>query len=123
MQPILSVSTWVSLSNEVRNRIRAIFEIPRSSHVVVNDGRVETDGTTYEDLKKLTVEKMQSYVGDNSTDFHKLFDMVVAKVTEELLQEKQPKVIVTRSVTQETPVTVIIPPTTPKKRGRPAKIK
>lgn len=81
---IISMHTWVSLPNEVRYKIRAIFAIPRSSNTVVNDGMIETDGTTNEDFKHLTVEKMQEYLGTDSTDFHKLFDMVVAQVIDEL---------------------------------------
>jgi hypothetical protein len=84
MNPILSLHTWVSLPNEVRYRIRAIFNIPRSSNTVVNDGVIETDGTTNEDFKALTVYKMQEYLDDTSTDFHKLFDKVVARVNDEL---------------------------------------
>jgi hypothetical protein len=81
---ILSMHTWVSLSNEQRHKIRAIFNIPRSSHTVVNDGRIETDGTTTEDFKALSVEKMKEYLKSDSDDFHKLFDMVLARVVDEL---------------------------------------
>ncbi len=109
------MQVWCSLPNEVRNRFRVIFEIPRSRSTEVNDGVIISDGTTYEDLKKLSTEKMQVFLDETSTDFHKLFDKTVAKITEELIQEKQPKVI----VTSETPITVIIDP--PKKRGRPSK--
>ena len=84
MFPVININSWVSLSQEVRNKIRGIFNIPRSGNVMVNDGRIETDGTTFDDFKVLTVEKMQEYLGDTSTDFHKLFDSVVAKVKEEL---------------------------------------
>lgn len=90
--PILSLHTWVSLPNEVRYRIRAMFNIPRSSNTVVNDGVIDTDGTTVEDIKHLTVEKMQEFLKDESDDFHKLFDKVVAKVVDELEQAKFPKV-------------------------------
>ena len=84
-QHILSMHTWVSLSNEQRYRIRALFDIPRSSHVVVNDGRIETDGTTAEDFKHLTIEKMQEYLHDfDCEDFHKLFDRVLEKVQDEI---------------------------------------
>lgn len=112
MQPSLSNYVWVSLSNEQRNRIRSIFLIPRSSHTVVNDGRIESDGTTYEDLKHLTIEKMQVYLKEESTDFHKLFDMIIARINDELI-EKKPIVI-----DMDEPITVIIEP---KKRGRPSK--
>jgi len=88
--PIISIHAWVALPNEVRYRIRAIFNMPRSSNTVVNDGVIETDGTTYEDFKTLTIEKMQAYLGNTETDFHKLFDGVVAKINDEL----SPKVAV-----------------------------
>lgn len=81
---IISMHTWVSLSSELRNRIRTAFNIPRSSHVIVSDGKIETDGTTNEDFKHLTVEKMQVFLDDTSTDFHKLFDKVVAKIQDEI---------------------------------------
>lgn len=78
---------------------------------MVSDGVIETDGTTYEDFKSLTTEKMQSYLDQPSSDFHKLFDMVVAKVNDEL--SGKGNVVVMSS---ETPITVIVEP---KKRGRP----
>ncbi len=84
MQPLISTHTWVSLDTEQRARIRALFSIPRSSHVVVNDGRVETDGTTVEDLKHLTVDKMKEYLKEESTDFHYLFDKVLSRVQDEI---------------------------------------
>lgn len=112
MQPTVSLGMWVSLPNEVRYKIRSVFDIPRSSNVMVYDGIIETDGTTYEDIKALTTEKMQKYLGDSSTDFHKLFDKVVARVTEEMLT---PGVIVQGD---NEPITVIIEP---KRRGRPKK--
>lgn len=83
-QHIISMHTWVSLSNEQRHRIRALFNIPRSSHTIVNDGRIETDGTTTEDFGHLTVEKMKTYLNSDSDDFHKLFDLVLARVTDEI---------------------------------------
>lgn len=102
MQSVLSMYMWASLPSNVRNKIRTTFNIPRSSHVVVNDGRIETDGTTPEDFKHLTVDKMQKYLASDSTDFHRLFDLTVQKIAEEL----QPKSV---------PVEI------PKKKGRPAK--
>lgn len=75
---------WVSIPNEVRWQIRRIFGIPQSSNVVVNDGKIETDGTTTEDFRHLTVGKMQEYLGDTSDDFHKLLDKVIARITDEI---------------------------------------
>ncbi len=107
---------WVSLPNEVRYRIRSLFGIPRSSSTIVNDGRVDTDGTTHEDFKHLTIEKMQKYLSNDSTDFHKLFDLVVAKVIDELSGKKDDAII----VSSDSGVNVSIDET-PKKRGRASK--
>jgi hypothetical protein len=117
MQPILSMGMWVSLPTEVRHRVRVAFNIPRSATVDVNDGVVVSDGTTPEDFKALTIEKMQTFLGDTSNDFHKLFDKVVAQVNEELMGKTIAKNLV---VMDDKPITVIVEP---KRRGRPAKIK
>jgi hypothetical protein len=116
-QTILSMSNWVSLPNEVRYKIRALFNIPRSGNTLVNDGRIETDGTTYQDFEALTTEKMQKYLGDDSTDFHKLFDLVVAKVNDELTGKKSEDVV----VSSDSPVSISIDEPIKKKRGRPSK--
>lgn len=92
-QPILNLHTWVSLPNETRQRIRHMFKIPQSGNVFVNDGRIETDGTTPEDFKVLTVERMQEYLGILETDFNKLFDFVVDKVEgREIIKEVVEKI-------------------------------
>lgn len=121
MQPLISIHTWVSLSNDMRHRIRMIFNIPRSSNTVVNDGVVETDGVTNEDLRHLTIEKMQAYLNDTSTDFHKLFDLTIAKIVDDMT----PKVILSTVMTaSSTPIilsTVVEVPSPIKKRGRPSK--
>lgn len=111
MNPILSSHTWVSLPNEVRYRIRSTFHIPRSSNSHVDNGIIITDGVTPDDLKQLTIEKMQKYLSTNSTDFHKLFDSVVAKISDELA-----------GVFVTTPGLEVAPTEVPKKKGRPAKI-
>lgn len=84
MTHILSTNTWVSLTSEQRNRIRALFSIPRSSHTIVSDGRIETDGTTADDFNHLTIEKMKVYLKSDSDDFHKLFDLVLGRVQDEI---------------------------------------
>lgn len=116
-QIVLSTHMWISLPNEVRWKLRRVFGIPQSSNVVVNDGKLETDGTTPEDFKYLTVEKMQKYLSDDSTDFHKLFDSSVAKITEELYGAKGVQETIEVSSTEA--VTVVIEPK--KTRGRPKK--
>lgn len=88
MTIILNIYHWVNLPLEVRGRIRSLFNIPRSSNTVVNDGKLETDGTTVEDFKHLTEEKMQVFLNSNLTDFHKLFDLTVAQVMDDIAQNR-----------------------------------
>jgi len=109
------MAMWTSLSNEQRNRIRVLFKIPRSRNTEVNDGHIVSDGTTPEDFKALTIEKMQVYLNDtSSTDFHKLFDRVIAKVQDDI--EGKPIIV----PVEPTPAPVIVPET-PKRRGRKPK--
>ncbi len=127
MQPILSLSTWVSLPNEVRSRIRVLFNIPRSSHTVVDDGKITTDGTTAKDFAALTVGKMQAYLVSEVSDFHKLFDLVVARVNDDIAGKAVEKIIVTPIVSNEQIMEALRTAvsgsaiTIPKKRGRPSK--
>lgn len=114
MIPILSMHMWTALSSEQRARIRSQFNIPRSSHVEVVDGRILTDGTTPKDFEALTVEKMQVYLKSEINDFHILLDLVIARVQDEI----EGKPLVDDVVISQEPLTVVIPP---KKRGRPAK--
>lgn len=102
MQPLLNLHTWVSLPNEVRYRIRIAFSIPRSGNVFVNDGRIETDGTTPEDFKALTVSKMQTFLSSEESDFNKLFDLVVAKVVDDI--EGKPKLVTVPELSNANPV-------------------
>ena len=47
MNPTLSLHIWCSYSNELRHRLRVIFNIPRSSGTVVNDGVIEISPLAY----------------------------------------------------------------------------
>ncbi len=83
----VTIPIWVSLDIETRNKLRQIFLIPKSSHAdVVTDhmgvARVMSDGTTNEDLKQLSVEKMRDYLGTAAINetVYDLFKQVVDKI-------------------------------------------
>lgn len=83
----VTVPTWVSVKTETRTKLREIFLIPHSSHAqVITDqmgkSTLLSDGTTNEDLKALSVEKMQDYLGSVAADdtVHSLFKRCVDKV-------------------------------------------
>ncbi len=87
MQEQVTVHLWVSVKTDTRNKLRGIFLIPKSSFAqVVTDhmgiATVISDGSTNEDLKCLTVEKMQDFLGSvaaNDTVFD-LFKRCVEKM-------------------------------------------
>ncbi len=116
-QPILNMHTWVSLPHEVRFRIRRIFKIPQSGNVFVNDGKIETDGTSPIDFLALSVDKMQTYLTLTETDFYKLFDLVVAKVVREI--EGIPEEVKVEEVVKTLVESIPEIKPEPKKRGRP----
>ena len=117
MPPILSTHTWTSLPNEVRHRIRMAFNIPKSGFTEVSDGVILSDGVTIEDFKSLTIAKMQKYLGDESEDFHKLFDKVIARVNDEIagIPIAVPAVSMVPSAWSVNSISVAVP----KKKGRP----
>lgn len=122
MNIILNIYHWVNLPLEVRTRIRALFNLPRSSNTVVNDGKLETDGTTVEDFKHLTIEKMQKFLHSDLTDFHKLFDLTVAQVLEDI-ENKIPTAFKERPVAEVIKQAESIINAKPQSNGKKTKVK
>lgn len=95
----ITVPIWVSLSQETRNKLRQIFFIPHSSHAeVVTDAmgnsKVISDGTTNEDLKTLSVERMRDFLGSAAINetVYDLFKRTVEKVEEVTNGTLEPKI-------------------------------
>lgn len=86
MEPLLAtiaVNQWVSLPPEIRLRLVKIFDIPRSAGTHVENGVVTTDGYTYQDLKGITVEKMNNFLGGPiELDYFTLLNAVIDKAKE-----------------------------------------
>lgn len=76
----LSVQNWLALSQEVRAKLIELFNIRKTGIVTVEGGQVKCDGCTYEDLGKISVEKMQEVTGSKEKEFVKLFGLVLDRV-------------------------------------------
>lgn len=85
----VTIPQWISLPYSIRLRLQHMFRIPRSSGTEVMDGTVITDGHTHEDLKHISVDAMQAYIGSESRDFYSLFEATVGKVEAELEAEEE----------------------------------
>lgn len=89
--PLLSYVSWLELPQPTRNKLAALFKIPKSGESVVHIGTMaggniagvqKQDGYTPHDLAAITVERMQDLLDSKDTDFHKLFGKVVANIDE-----------------------------------------
>lgn len=89
MEIQVSVHDWLELPMQVRQDLRAAFQIPKSEGALVEGGIVKSDGTTRKDLQAITVDKMQIFLEakDPSDDFVSLFNACVAKIVAKLTEE------------------------------------
>jgi len=93
MEIQVSTHDWLALPMLTRIKLREIFNIPKSKGSLVEGNVVKSDGTTYEDLKAITLEKMQAFLESDQTDFVKLFNSCLEKIEEldkELEVEDEP---------------------------------
>lgn len=90
MEKLVTQYHWLQLPYELRSVLVEVFNIPKSSGVVMQDSKVLTDGYTQEDLKHITTDKMKEYVGtDVDVDFNELFELTIKKAETELAKRKQ----------------------------------
>jgi hypothetical protein len=87
----VNVHDWLALPMLTRVEMRKIFGIPRSSHTLVDGNVVKSDGTTHDDLKAITLEKLQVFLNADpeQADFVKLFNATVLKIA----KDQEPPVV------------------------------
>lgn len=100
----LTTFEWLKLSYETRQLLVVQFNITRSVPAHVENNQVVSDGHSSKDLSVLNVESLQKFLESTETDFTKLFNNTLKKLTEPLVEE--PK----NAYEKES-----------KKRGRPSK--
>ena len=77
------IPQWLALDMSVRLRLKEIFNIPRSEGTSVVSGVVTCDGHTHADLRAITQEKINAFLGEESTDFYGSLEKVIEKVLNE----------------------------------------
>ena len=86
MEIQVSVPEWVKLPHETRVELAKQFNLKKSKGAQVEFiGGItvlQSDGYTHDDLRDITIEKMQDYLKSEETDFIKLFNACVEKVDE-----------------------------------------
>ena len=89
----ISYPVWLSLSNETRYKIAALYKIePRGVRQTVMEhkgGTVISDGFLHSDLALITKESMAEITGVKSDDFYVCFKALVDKVENKQEEIKQ----------------------------------
>lgn len=87
-EPQLTIPQWLTLPRDVQDRLKVLFEIPKSAGVETLNGRILSDGHTHADLKRISVAKMQEILKSEAVDFFELFNTLISKVEWDLAEEK-----------------------------------
>lgn len=96
MELTLTPSLWLQASATTRLKLAKDFGLHRSSgpQIITENGHVhvESDGYTVSDLRGMSIESMQKYVGTTSVDdLFSLFNLCIAKVEKKPEEHKSSK--------------------------------
>lgn len=91
MEKLVTRYEWLKYDNDQRLLMRAIFHIPKSGGVEMQDNKMLSDGSNENDLRAINIESMQQFVESEVKDFDKLFEMTIEKVNELLKEEADRK--------------------------------
>ena len=74
---------WMLLDTKTRSWISKMFDLPRTGITEIRDSEVINDGHSLDDLRKITLEKMNEYIGSVET-FPRAWELTCAKAKYEL---------------------------------------
>lgn len=103
---------WMQLEKKVREHLIGVFGLMRTGITEIVDDRVITDGYSNEDLKVITLAKMNEYIGSEETDLLHAWAVTCSKAKYEL---NPPPIDISTPVSVET--TEIKFPTNSKQNG------
>ncbi len=84
----ITVSDWLTLTSETREKLRKILGVPKSASTIVESdqfgkSKVMSDGCTNADLQSITVQKLMDYLDGDFTPedtLNTLFEKAIAKL-------------------------------------------
>jgi hypothetical protein len=125
------IPQWLEVHPEVRNAISSIMGLTRNGATEVAGGRVMCDGYNHEDLKGITLEKINANLGKEYTSLVEGFNALIEKLSTEAV-DITPKTIKEAIVEKVEEVTEAIAagadrlyniPKAPKPVAQPKKVK
>lgn len=84
MQEYLTQQQWMLLEIPVKQKLSSVFGVIKSGAAEIRDNYVVTDGYTQEDVKAITLEKMNAYIGSEEATFLRAWEITLSKVNFEL---------------------------------------
>lgn len=72
-------SLWMQNDRDTRNYLAEIFEVPMTGLREIRDNEVIRDGRSNEDLKVITLEKMNEYTGIQDDNIMSAWNNVIVK--------------------------------------------
>lgn len=78
----ISTTQWLELSNDLRNKIAAMFDLKKGAGAKVYGSRLISDGYTNENLQGITVEKINAFMGTSFVEkeileaFHQFVEFI-----------------------------------------------
>lgn len=99
---------WLKLPKEVRDKLVILFHIPRTGSTVVDYSPtgpvIVSDGFKPTDIEAITLQKMQTLLDTDSTNFFELLEQVIAQA-DALMKPKEEKIVeIVETVTTYTEV-------------------
>jgi len=95
---------WMQLDAAIRAELVSTFSIKKTGITEIRDQTLISDGYSVEDLKAITLEKMNEYIGSNEESFSRAWEITCSKA----------KSIVYPPIAMEVPPTPIPLPDEPK---------
>ena len=99
---MITTAAWMEQSKDIRDKLRAIFCIPKSSFIWVDGNKVKSDGVTDKDLLALTDDKMQDFSGISGSSYT-MFIECVRKLSEIPTEEMVVEVLKNEEIIESTP--------------------
>lgn len=78
---------------EVRERIARDFNLPKTGRMGISGNKIISDGYTQEDIKKVTLQNLQTLLDESDNDFDGLLAQYILMVQTDLLNVKEIEVI------------------------------
>lgn len=70
---------WMQLDPKIRAELVSVFNIPRTGITEIRDQTLISDGYSIEDLKVITLEKMNEYIGSNEETVARAWEITCSK--------------------------------------------